>query len=706
MKLIRSSGALLVALTLALVGGAASAAIIDSGSAPFTEPQFALYSGTKSYTVYTHDDANNPAPGNPGEFTYVYTISNDPGSTISIIGFELSVPIDSVVSSGFVDDANAATPPAASVTDLNDGVVKWDWVDASGLIAPGQTSDPVWVISTFLPGNLADTMVGYDGQLAFDTDGNCVGPFVEPAQECDLQVEKEACVVQPPDPGGDSCQGKATKLHFQYTGLGCDATSHLQAPHKVRCRGGADGDEPVDIIVYSKHKRWWGRHWRKKIFAIEHGVNVGDEIWVDAANANKPHLPRSLRYKIRSGYNTIEKGKFHTSCSEPLEPGDNFGSLLLTQLTSTQGGTVTLSEEDEMEECISEINVTPAPHCVGSIKKLVLRYVGGDCTNTVHSQGSSAYCVDINPPTTDPVRIIVSDSQSPSSNILLDQEPIEVGDFITIDPAVIGASTLDDFTGFWIKDALTNDLLQDGYFKTNCWKPLDLGDQIGGLQVFTIETTGGGTASLGADVKYTYTVTNPNTGDATNVTVDDDLLGNIATGETVAGGASEMYMVTEFIYEDTTNVVTVNGTVDGVQCNEATDSATVTVEEPDDGSVCTTMVQAMLLKYTGPNIWDADVTFQDAHGNSVTYYNVDLIGGVTTLQKPSQGGYTFNAASFGEVDFGSGVWISIHNCGSPSMEDIDTTCSGVDNFEINQPAPLLGGGTSSNWKVIDFKQKD
>ena len=706
MKAIRSAGAWLATLSIALLAAQAQAAIVDSGSAPFTEAS-GFYSGVKSYTIYTHDDANNPAPGNPGEFTYVYTISNDPGSFFGLIGFNIAVPIDSVVSAGFVDDANAATPPAASVTNINDGVVLWDWAVGSGLINPGQTADPVWIISSFLPGNLVDTMVGYDGDFSFDTTGNCIGPFIEPAEECDLEVEKQACVVQPPDPGGDSCQGKAISLHFDYTGNGCDATSHLQAPHKVRCWGGADGHEPVDILVYSKHKRWWGHHYRKKIFAHAQDVNIGDPIWVDAANANKPHLPRSLRWKIRSGYHTIEKGRFHTSCSEPLEPGDNFGSLHLTSLTSTQGGTVTLAEEDEVEECVSEINVAPAPHCLGKVKSLTLRYVGGDCTNTVHSQSSgSVTCVDVAAPTTDPVRIIVSDSGSPNTDIYLDIEPIAVGEFVTIDPSVIGDVYVKGTTGFWIKDALTNELLQDGSFHTSCSEPLNLGDQIGSLQVFAIETTLGGTASLGADVEYTYTVTNPNGGDATNVTVDDDLLGNIASGETVGAGMSEMYTATDFIFEETTNVVTVNGEVDGVQCNEATDTATVTVVEPDDGSVCTTMVQAMLLKYTGPSIWNADVTFTDGHGNSTTYSNVDLINNVTVLQKSSQGGYTFNAATYGEVDMGSGVWISIHNCGSPSMEDVDTSCSGIDNFEVNQPAPLLGGGTSSTWKVIDFKQKD
>ena len=51
----------------------------DSGSAPFTEPQFALYSGTKSFTVYTYDDASNPAPGLLGVNTHVDIIQTRDG---------------------------------------------------------------------------------------------------------------------------------------------------------------------------------------------------------------------------------------------------------------------------------------------------------------------------------------------------------------------------------------------------------------------------------------------------------------------------------------------------------------------------------------------------------------------------------------------------------------------------------------------------
>ncbi|MGE4607290.1 MAG: hypothetical protein AAEJ52_11155, partial [Myxococcota bacterium] len=101
----------LIALIASLLAvSAAHADIVASGSQPFTEPS-GFYSGIKSVTVYTHDDGGNPAPGAPGELTYVYSIMNDAGSLLGVIGFNLSAPVGSVVSAGSIPDADPLTPP-------------------------------------------------------------------------------------------------------------------------------------------------------------------------------------------------------------------------------------------------------------------------------------------------------------------------------------------------------------------------------------------------------------------------------------------------------------------------------------------------------------------------------------------------------------------------------------------------------------------
>lgn len=171
---------LIVAVAVAFAAFAGNAAVVDSGSSVFAEPN-GFYTGVKVYTVYTHDDAGNPAPGAPGELTYVYTITNDPGSFIAIVGFNIDAPMGSVVSTGFVDDANLATPPPSTIINNNDGVVRWDWTDPN-LINPGQVSDQLYLISGFSPGTIADTIFSIEGNFAFDVESTCVGPLTPPQQ--------------------------------------------------------------------------------------------------------------------------------------------------------------------------------------------------------------------------------------------------------------------------------------------------------------------------------------------------------------------------------------------------------------------------------------------------------------------------------------------------------------------------------------------
>ncbi len=171
---------LFVFLTSLLLVPLAQADIVSSGSTMFAEPN-GFYLGVKTFTVYTHDDAGNPQPGAAGELTYVYTITNDPGSFLAIIGFNLDSPVGSVVAAGFIDDANLATPPPSAVVNNNDGVVRWDWT-APNLIQPGQVTDQLFIISDLRPGTVNDTIYSLEGDFAFDVESTCVGPLVPPEE--------------------------------------------------------------------------------------------------------------------------------------------------------------------------------------------------------------------------------------------------------------------------------------------------------------------------------------------------------------------------------------------------------------------------------------------------------------------------------------------------------------------------------------------
>jgi hypothetical protein len=702
----------------------AQADIVASGSQGFTEPN-GFYAGVKSFIVFTDDDVANPMPGAPGELTYLYTITSDPGSFIAIVGFNLDAPIGSVVSAGHLDDADLSTPPPAVLINNNNGVVRWDWLDPN-IINPGQTADTLYIISTFTPGTVTDTIYSIEGNFAFDLEGACVGPFNPPVETCILDIDKEGCVVQPPSPPGDACEGKVTCFEFQYTGLGCDASSNLQDPKKTLCIGDAALTEPVDIVVTGKKHRkgkkkkgWWGGHSKKKgkkrksnkNFASFQDVQIGDINEICASTAGKKNLGSTIKLKIKAAngsfYQVLELDKFHTSCSQPFGPGMQFGSILITSVTSTKGGTVVLEEDPPEEMCVTAIDQTEPPHCVGKVTSLTLRYEGGDCSGTMNSQDPiKVGCSDFSAAGTYPVHVIVSDGAAapPSTTVYTDVAPISIGDLITINASDAGHSVLKSVTGWWLKDAGDDTLRSDGFFHTSCSQPLNLGDRFGPLQVFSITSTNGGTVSLEHEVDYTYTVTNPNASDATNVSVDDDLLGNITSGQTIPAGATVVYTASSLVSVETTNVATVTGNVNAQVCQPATSSVTITVvEPPPTGTICTKKIAAMLLLYTGPDILGAHVKIvPKTFPLDPVVYDLDLIGGVTELALPAENGFSVDATQHGVTDLGSKVKIFINGV----VEKIHTSCSTP--FETGKPAPLNKpkGDPSPNWTVVDFTQKN
>jgi len=707
---------LAIGLALMVTAPMALAAPDITDTQSFTEPDFGAFSGTKTVEIYADSNPTDPFPGD-GKFTYVYTVTNDGSSLLPIIGVQIQVvPGCTPATIGFFPGVHDPDPPGGAMAGAE---VEWNFTapfPTDPGIAPGTSSSALYLTSACGPSLTPDLIYSVDSEGGFFANGLCLGPAVLPSEgECNLEVTKEGCVNQPPDSGGDACEGKATKLIFQYTGLGCDATSNLQSPFAQECHGGADGDQPVNIEVYGEKKKCVYHHcWMDKVvYASLTGVNIGDLIVVDAAAAGKTTLGHELNIKIRQANSCggfLEHSEFVVDCSQPLGPGNQFGSALITSLTSTLGGTVGLPDG---EDCVKEINVAPAPHCQGLVKEMKLRYTGTACGMMTNSQSELlATCTDLLSPTVDPVRVIVSNGTSlpPSSTAYVDLSGVNVGDIITVKASDIGASYFTSHTGFWIKNG-SNAIIQKGKFDADCDQPLDLGDQFGALQVFSLTTTHGGTVALAEEVEYTYTVTNPNTSTVTNISLDDDQFGNIASGISIPAGDSQTFTTTELIGQTTHNVATATGQIDTLQCDAGTAEDTITVHiPPDPGMVCTSDVQAMLLRYTGPTILGArvDVTAGDGwHTYTVTYNPIDLISGVTVLSKPSEHGYTIDAVAHGDNALGYVTKIKINGV----YEKLDTSCGHCgfhdgDPFKSNAPAPLFySSATSPNWFVVDFTQK-
>ena len=129
----------------------------------------------KTYEVYSATNGTNPLPL-AGNYTYIYTITNSPGSFTCLVGFDMEVPSGSVTAAGYIPGAGVAP----SATTVGATVVEWNWF--SPTLCPGQTSEQLYVHSTYGPGTVNDNLVSVEDEFAFDTTGHLRRPFVPPSR--------------------------------------------------------------------------------------------------------------------------------------------------------------------------------------------------------------------------------------------------------------------------------------------------------------------------------------------------------------------------------------------------------------------------------------------------------------------------------------------------------------------------------------------
>jgi hypothetical protein len=157
---------------------------------------------------------------------------------------------------------------------------------------------------------------------------------------------------------------------------------------------------------------------------------------------------------------------------------------------------------------------------------------------------------------------------------------ISINDLIHVEALDAGKNTLESDTMVQILDA-ADEMIQEVIFHTSGSKPINVGDQFGGLEIVGLNTTEGGTALLGAIVEYHYTVTNKGNVAVTGITVMDDVFGEVSGSPigSLAPGESVTLTAEQFVTEDITNLVTATGSVDSSEC-AATDSAQVIILPP------------------------------------------------------------------------------------------------------------------------------
>ncbi len=244
--------------------------------------------------------------------------------------------------------------------------------------------------------------------------------------------------------------------------------------------------------------------------------------------------------------------------------GDQFGSLLVVELTTTNGGTVTLPPDPEpQDECVIPQVQVP---CQDKIKATLLRYTGPSLSNaTVELVGDSGATATYNN-----VDLVSGETVLASQN------------GYTIDSAVSGKGDLGSKMRIFINGV-------EEKHHTSCSTPyvagapapLDSpkGDPSPNWFVLAFEDKNGGTGTIGADVKFIYNVTNIGSEIATDVVVEDELPGDVPGSPIASIDPAEtvMLMRTVFIYETTSNTVTVSG-----EPGPCEDEDTVVVTTGDD----------------------------------------------------------------------------------------------------------------------------
>jgi hypothetical protein len=193
--------------------------------------------------------------------------------------------------------------------------------------ASGQRRNVGTVVGT--PANAAGVSLGLPNVT--DTDPACA-TVPPPPPVCSIDLEKTAS----PDQITLTpvvCEGGITQITFRYTGEPCSATTNLQGRklNEVCKNGEPNFAQPVKLVVTGKEA--------SKVTVNPSGqtVNVGDLVTFTTTGDK---LKSDLTFDVRQGTTVRQSLKVHVSCSQPIAPGDKFGSMQVVSFTSKDGGFV------------------------------------------------------------------------------------------------------------------------------------------------------------------------------------------------------------------------------------------------------------------------------------------------------------------------------------------------------------------------------
>jgi len=170
LSLVAASG-----LLIPFVAGAAPDITVTSTA---SQPDGA-FTVTKRVDVYLEGNPDDPFPGD-GKNTYVYTLMNDALSPLPLVGFKVPYAPGSVGAgdAGYIAGSGVAPDSIEVDGAAAPGQVNFTF-NAPNILA-GQSSEALYIVSDYGPGAGDQTIVSFDGALAFDTSSECLGPVVPP----------------------------------------------------------------------------------------------------------------------------------------------------------------------------------------------------------------------------------------------------------------------------------------------------------------------------------------------------------------------------------------------------------------------------------------------------------------------------------------------------------------------------------------------
>jgi uncharacterized repeat protein (TIGR01451 family) len=487
------------------------------------------------------------------------------------------------------------------------------------------------------------------------------------------------------DPVGTPCNDKVVDMVFEYNGQACQSPLPNPQSGFAKCSGNATGASNVGIV-------YTGPYGYKQTVLPSSGINNGDRIRVTSTVAGSG-LNGLQSFKITDSSGVRQKIDMKVSCDKPFKLGDEFGSLKVVEFTTKSGQHVALGGDPGPFQSCEVPLAPPGPHCTSDLSSLSLvyigNYLGAGCTVS-NGQGGLGTCSGVADPG-DPVSVTV-----PGFLTADPPDQIEFGDIVTITPNQ--ADQLNYVTNLTVAGAGGSQAIQ---IKTSCTKPLNLGDRFGSFVVFGMDREDDGAISLGGNVQYQYKVTNPGDTAVGNVSLTDDQLGTIASGVSLAPGASQTFTKDATLFGTTTNVATANGDATGSVCTPGTDQLTVNVTAPPPGSFyCSEPIKELTL------IWNGAQTVNVRAWSGVENYTTLLDGfddvapgdaitvsGLSAAMFPTFEIFNTSGAKIGESTFD--LW-----CNDPAMNAVEDCGKNVGNLKFDFPYLnndwLLEGMVDSN----------